>query len=121
MEPVSDETHERVVKTVGEGERSSTAASGAAIAITNGCKKLFRGICAPHFRKGRSGKLSAVVIRATDENLSPWLRVCWRKIMAICEHLDLGRRQLTEKSLGEIAQKSVAQTVDSLKMLEKED
>jgi hypothetical protein len=62
-----------------------------------------------------------MVIRATDENLSPWLRVCWRKIMAICEPLDLVRRQLTEKSLGEIAQKSVAQTVDSLKMLEKKD
>jgi hypothetical protein len=41
--------------------------------------------------------------------------------MAICEHLDLARRQLTEKSLGEIAQKSIAQTVDSLKMLEKKD
>ena len=41
--------------------------------------------------------------------------------MAICEHLDLVRRELTEKSLGEIAQKSVAQTVDPLKMLEKED
>jgi hypothetical protein len=41
--------------------------------------------------------------------------------MTICQHLDLGRRQLTEQSLGEIAQKSVAQTVDSLKMLEKED
>ena len=41
--------------------------------------------------------------------------------MAICEHLYLVRCQLTEKSLGEIAQKSVAQTVDSLKMLEKKD
>ena len=70
--------------------------------------------------KGRSGKLSAVIIRAADENLFPRLRVRWRKIMAICEHCRSSPASIAEKSLGKIAQKSVAQTVDSLKVLERE-
>ena len=44
-----------------------------------------------------------MIIRAADENLFPRLHVRWRQVMAICETVDLVRRQLLEKSLSKVA------------------
>ena len=59
-----------------------------------------------------------MIIRAADKDFAPRLRVCRRKIVTICEFVDLLRRQLLKKSLGQIAQKRVAQSVDALEMFE---
>src|SRR5439155_20566670 len=73
------------------------------------------------FCKSRSGKWSTVIVRTADENLFPRLRVRRRKAVTICEFVDLLRRQLLKKSLGQIAQKRVAQAVDALEMFEEKD
>ena len=65
--------------------------------------------------------MAAVVIGAADQDFFPRLRMSRRKTMPIREGIDLFRCQLVEKSLGQIAQKSVAQTVDALEMFEQKD
>jgi len=42
-------------------------------------------------------------------------------MVTVCEFVDLVWRQLFEKSLGQIAQKRVAQAVDALEMFEEKD
>ena len=62
-----------------------------------------------------------MVVGAAHQDFSPWLRVRGRHTVTICKHVDLLWCQLLEKSLCQIAQKRVAQTVDPLKMFEKKD
>ena len=90
-------------------------ASRVAIAVANKFEKFLGRIRRRRFRKGRSDKLSSVIIRAANENLLPRFRVCGRKIVPISEFVDLLRRQLLKKSLGQIAKKRVTQTVDALR------
>ena len=62
-----------------------------------------------------------MIVGAAHQDFSPRLRVRGRHTVTICEHVDLLWRQLLEKSLCQIAQKRVAQTVDALKMFEQKD
>src|SRR5207249_1592859 len=103
VEMVFDETGDRIVEAVRQGEGSSTGTSRAAIAAANVFEKFCRRLRVRRFRKSRSGKLSAVIIRAADENLFPRLSVRGRQIMAVCKHVDFLRRQLPEKNLGKVA------------------
>ena len=93
----------------------------AAVAVANKFEKFVGGIRRRRFSEGRRGELAAVIIRAANENLRPRFRVCRRKIVPIRKRVDLFRRQLPEKSLGQIAKKRIAQTVNALEMFEEKD
>jgi len=62
-----------------------------------------------------------VIIRAADKDFAPRLRMCRRKIVTIREFVDFLPRQLFKESPGKIAQKRVAQSVDTLKMFKEKD
>ena len=88
---------------MGKDQRGAAVAMRAALAVADAFEKSFRRFRRWSFRKGRSSELPAVIVRAPDKNLLPRLRVRGRQIMAICERLDLFRRQLLEQCLGQIA------------------
>ena len=60
-----------------------------AISAANVFEKFCRRLRVRRFRKSRSCKLSAVIIRAADENLFPRLSVRRRQIMAVGENVNL--------------------------------
>ena len=62
-----------------------------------------------------------MIIRAANENLFPRLRVCGRKIVPVSEVVDFAGRQLLKKSLGQVAKKRIAQTIDPLEMFKEQD
>ena len=62
-----------------------------------------------------------MIVRAADEDFFPRLRVRRRKVVTVREFVDLLWRQLFKKSLGQVAQKRVAQAVDALEMFEEKD
>src|SRR5207237_3232061 len=118
MPTILDETSARVIKTVGKDQRGAALAMCAARSVANAFEEFFRRFRRRSFRKSRSSELPTVIVRAPNKNLFPGLCVGGRQIVAICEHIDLFRRQLFEQCLGQIAQKGIAQTVDALEMLE---
>src|SRR5207247_4209709 len=101
--------------------RRSSVASCVAISVPNKFQKFLYGTRSRRFCKSESGKLSAVIVRAADEDFFPRLRVRRRKVVTVCEFVDLLWRQLSKKSLGQVAQKRVAQAVDALEMFEEKD
>src|SRR5207245_5265528 len=66
VEMVSDETGDRIIEAVRQGEGSSTMTSRAAIAAANVFEIFCRRLRVQSFRKSSSGKLSAVVMRDGD-------------------------------------------------------
>ena len=62
-----------------------------------------------------------MIVRASDENLLPRLRVRRSEPVPVGEFLDLRLGQALEKKLREIGQKGVAQAVDAFKMLKEQD
>ena len=62
-----------------------------------------------------------MVVGAANQDFSPRLVMRGRHTVTICDHVDLLRRQLFEKNLGQITQKRVAQTVDTFEMFEQKD
>ena len=75
----------------------------AALAVANAFEEFFRRFRRWSFRKSRSSELPTVIVRAPNKNFLPGLWVGGRQIVAICERLDLLRRQLFEQCLGQIA------------------
>src|SRR4029077_2516097 len=84
-------------------------------------EKFFCRIRGRRLRKGRSGKLPAMIVRAANEYLLPRFRVCWRKVVTIGKLVDLLRRYLLEKSLSQLAKECVAQAIDTFEMLKEKD
>ena len=89
----------------------------AAVAAAHKFEEFVGGICRRRFGEGRRGELAAVIVRASNENLLPRFRMCRRKIVPIRKRVDLLRRQLPEKSLGQIAKERITQSIDTLEML----
>ncbi len=92
-------------------------ASRVAVAVANKFEKFLGGVRRRRFREGRRGELAAVIIGAANENLLPRFPMCRREIVPIRKRVDLLRRQLSEKSLGQIAKERITQSVDTLEML----
>ena len=121
VEMVLNETGNGVVKAVGERERRASLAVGLTIARADVREKIFCRIGGWRFGKSRSHELSAMVIRAADENLFPRFAMGRLQIVPPRELLDLLRCQRSEELLRELAQKRVAQTVDRLEMFEEQN
>jgi hypothetical protein len=92
-----------------------------AISVANQLEKFFGRIGSRGFGESRSAELPAVVVRAANQNFFPGLRVRRRKSVTISEPVDFFRRQLVKKSLGQVAEKRVAQTVDALEMFKQKN
>ena len=120
-EAVLDETGNRVVKTVGQGQRCAAFTPRFAVALSDVLKKLRAGSRARGLGIGAGNELSAVIIRAAGENLLPRLGVRGLKVVAVRQLLDFFRRQTGQKFAAEDAQERVTQTVDAFEMLEEED
>ena len=121
METVLNETGDGVVKAMRQNQRCSALAAWCAIAIPNRFQEFVGRLRSRRFCKSGRRKLPSVIVGAAHQDFSPRLRVRRRHTVTIREHVDLLWCQLLEKSLGQIAQKRVAQTVDALKMFEQKD
>ena len=93
VETVLDETGNRVVKTVREGEGSPATSSRAAVACAYVFEKFLGGIGRRRFGAGGRDKFSAVIVGTAGKNFSPRFRMRRCEIVAIGELVDLFPRQ----------------------------
>ena len=121
VETVLDETGNRVVKTVREGEGSAAISLRAAVACAHVREKFLGGISRGRLGAGGRDKFTAMIVGTAGESFLPRLRMRRYEIVAIGELVDLFPRQAAEKILRQLAQERVAQTVNGFEVLEEEN
>ena len=120
-EAILDETRERVVETVREGERRPAFAVRAAAAGADVFEKIVRRSRRRRFRESRANKDAAVIVGTADEDFFPRLGMGRLKPVALGKLGDFFGRELCQEMLREVAKQGIAQAVDAFEMLEEQD
>src|ERR1700730_7124288 len=102
-----------------EGEGSSAGTSSSAISQPHVRQKRLRRIRGRRFGVSGGNKLFAVIIRTAGEDFSPRVGMGRRQIVPISEDVDLVRCERAEKTLRQLTQERIPQSVYSLEVFEK--